>query len=365
MTTVAYCAVAPDGRTAPHQILCDRRGDARPARTHRCRARRGGGGLAPRSGTPVRWPTRAATGCPHCRRAGGSPTCPVRVTRRAKVSDIERITAAHAEAGRRAIEAGFDAIEVHLGHSYLASAFLSPKLNRRKDDYGGSLVEPGQGRAGDPARRPGHGGRPDRDPRQAQHERRGPRRHHPRGGDPDRAVDRGRRDGRRVGDDRGQLAAEPDVPVPGRSPRRGVRRGDAAAGESGHAPRRGEVHPRVPLPGRLPARAGPPGPRGGLPADGPARRHHRPRPRWISRWSRGSSSWRWAGRCCASRTWSAGSLPMRSTPSLCIHCNRCMPTNFVGTHCPVVAEGSSRSASWGTPAGYARGPDEGRSACEP
>jgi 2,4-dienoyl-CoA reductase-like NADH-dependent reductase (Old Yellow Enzyme family) len=42
-----------------------------------------------------------------------------------------------------------------------------------------------------------------------------------------------------------------------------------------------------------------------------------------------------------------------ATPSLCIHCNRCMPTNFVGTHCPVVADGSSRSATWGTPAGYA------------
>jgi 2,4-dienoyl-CoA reductase-like NADH-dependent reductase (Old Yellow Enzyme family) len=35
--------------------------------------------------------------------------------------------------------AGFDAVEVHLGHNYLASAFLSPKLNRRKDEYGGSL----------------------------------------------------------------------------------------------------------------------------------------------------------------------------------------------------------------------------------
>jgi len=42
-----------------------------------------------------------------------------------------------------------------------------------------------------------------------------------------------------------------------------------------------------------------------------------------------------------------------ATPSRCIHCNRCMPTNFVGTHCPVVADGSSRSATWGTPAGYA------------
>jgi 2,4-dienoyl-CoA reductase-like NADH-dependent reductase (Old Yellow Enzyme family) len=36
-------------------------------------------------------------------------------------------------------QAGFDAVEVHLGHNYLASSFLSPKLNRRKDEYGGSL----------------------------------------------------------------------------------------------------------------------------------------------------------------------------------------------------------------------------------
>ena len=41
------------------------------------------------------------------------------------------------------------------------------------------------------------------------------------------------------------------------------------------------------------------------------------------------------------------------TPSLCIHCNLCMPTNFVGTHCPVVDDHTSRSATWGTPAGYA------------
>ena len=38
-----------------------------------------------------------------------------------------------------AIEAGFDAIEVHLGHNYLASSFLSPKINRRTDEYGGKL----------------------------------------------------------------------------------------------------------------------------------------------------------------------------------------------------------------------------------
>jgi 2,4-dienoyl-CoA reductase-like NADH-dependent reductase (Old Yellow Enzyme family) len=36
-------------------------------------------------------------------------------------------------------DAGFDAIEVHIGHGYLLSAFLSPRLNKRRDDFGGSL----------------------------------------------------------------------------------------------------------------------------------------------------------------------------------------------------------------------------------
>ena len=37
-------------------------------------------------------------------------------------------------------KAGFDAVEIHFGHNYLVSSFLSPRLNRREDDYGGSLA---------------------------------------------------------------------------------------------------------------------------------------------------------------------------------------------------------------------------------
>ncbi len=43
-------------------------------------------------------------------------------------------------AARRAIEAGFDFVEVHGAHGFLLSEFLSPLTNRRSDDYGGDLV---------------------------------------------------------------------------------------------------------------------------------------------------------------------------------------------------------------------------------
>jgi 2,4-dienoyl-CoA reductase-like NADH-dependent reductase (Old Yellow Enzyme family)/thioredoxin reductase len=44
------------------------------------------------------------------------------------------------EAARRAREAGFDAVEVQLGHGYLVAQFLSPLVNRREDGYGGDLA---------------------------------------------------------------------------------------------------------------------------------------------------------------------------------------------------------------------------------
>jgi 2,4-dienoyl-CoA reductase-like NADH-dependent reductase (Old Yellow Enzyme family) len=52
---------------------------------------------------------------------------------------IDDVVEGFAAAARRALEAGMDGVEVHGGHSYLISAFLSPMTNFRTDDYGGPL----------------------------------------------------------------------------------------------------------------------------------------------------------------------------------------------------------------------------------
>lgn len=54
------------------------------------------------------------------------------------VPEIQGVVAAFAAAARRAVAAGFDAVEVHGAHGYLLAQFLSPLVNTRQDDYGGS-----------------------------------------------------------------------------------------------------------------------------------------------------------------------------------------------------------------------------------
>jgi len=53
--------------------------------------------------------------------------------------DIQTVVRAFGKATHLASKSGFDAVEVHAGHGYLISQFLSPYTNRRKDSFGGSL----------------------------------------------------------------------------------------------------------------------------------------------------------------------------------------------------------------------------------
>lgn len=67
--------------------------------------------------------------------------CPVcsKETRELHGEEVLEIEDAFADAARRAMEAGFDGIEIHGAHGYLISQFVSPHTNHRTDEYGGTL----------------------------------------------------------------------------------------------------------------------------------------------------------------------------------------------------------------------------------
>ncbi|MEO8015556.1 MAG: bifunctional salicylyl-CoA 5-hydroxylase/oxidoreductase, partial [Polaromonas sp.] len=54
-------------------------------------------------------------------------------------ADMARLKDKFVQSARRAVEAGFDWLELHCAHGYLLSSFITPLTNQRSDDYGGSL----------------------------------------------------------------------------------------------------------------------------------------------------------------------------------------------------------------------------------
>jgi 2,4-dienoyl-CoA reductase-like NADH-dependent reductase (Old Yellow Enzyme family) len=138
MTTVAYCAVSPGGRTEPTQIWM--RPESVPGLQRLTEAIHAeGAAISAQIGHagPVR----------HARQGRNKALAPGRFfnplvmsfTKKATRDDITDVINAHAAAARLAIESGFDAVEIHLGHGYFCSSFLSPLMNRRSDEFGGSL----------------------------------------------------------------------------------------------------------------------------------------------------------------------------------------------------------------------------------
>ena len=62
-----------------------------------------------------------------------------RAARSRPLDDIARVREAFVNSAKRSVRIGFDAIELHYAHGYLAHSFLSPVSNHRTDQYGGSL----------------------------------------------------------------------------------------------------------------------------------------------------------------------------------------------------------------------------------
>ncbi|MFH2010995.1 MAG: NADH:flavin oxidoreductase [bacterium] len=138
MTTVAYCSVSPEGRTYGHQMLM--REEILPDLRRLTEAVHGEGGAAAlQLGHCGNFASKKVIGC--------KPLAPSRVfnlygmsfPRAMNASDMDRVAGDFARAASLAREAGFDAVELHYGHGYLISQFLSPYTNRRKDEHGGSL----------------------------------------------------------------------------------------------------------------------------------------------------------------------------------------------------------------------------------
>jgi 2,4-dienoyl-CoA reductase-like NADH-dependent reductase (Old Yellow Enzyme family) len=138
MTTVAYAAVEQSGLSFAHQLWM------RPEIVS---------GLRALTDSVHAHGAKASIQIGHCgnmakpKVAGGRPIAPsARFNlygptwpRAMDRADIARVAASFGRAVSLARDAGFDAVEVHAGHGYLISQFLSPYTNRRDDAYGGAL----------------------------------------------------------------------------------------------------------------------------------------------------------------------------------------------------------------------------------
>ncbi|MCB0756691.1 MAG: NADH:flavin oxidoreductase [Flavobacteriales bacterium] len=138
MTTVAYAATERSGLSFPHQLLLNE--EALPGlRVLTEAVHKEGAACSIQIGHCGNMAKRSVTGlrplAPTSRINMYGPTFPKAMTR----SEIQESAKAFGRAVKLARSAGFDAVEVHAGHGYLISQFLSPYTNQRNDEFGGSL----------------------------------------------------------------------------------------------------------------------------------------------------------------------------------------------------------------------------------
>ena len=138
MTTVAYASVAKSGLSFPRQLWL--RPEIIPGFREVTNAiHREGAAAGLQIGHCGNMSHKSICGVTPISASSGfniySPTW----VRGMKKEEIPEMARTYGRAVNMAREAGFDAVEVHAGHGYLISQFLSPYTNHRKDEYGGSL----------------------------------------------------------------------------------------------------------------------------------------------------------------------------------------------------------------------------------
>ena len=138
MTTVAYCSVSHDGRTFEHELWI--REEIIPDLKRLTDAvHKEGAAVSIQLGHSGFFTSKDVIGK---RPLGASPKLCVftmSYCREMAKEDIEEKTTDFVHAAQLARSAGFDAVEIHAGHGYLLSQFLSPWTNKRKDEFGGTL----------------------------------------------------------------------------------------------------------------------------------------------------------------------------------------------------------------------------------
>ncbi len=138
MTTVAYASINKSGLAFSHQLWL-RKEIASDLKKLTDSVHREGAAVSVQIGHCGNMANRALTGvrpiAPSTAINWYGPTFP----RGMKQQDIETMKNDFRNAVRMAAESGFDAVEVHAGHGYLISQFLSPYTNKRSDKYGGSF----------------------------------------------------------------------------------------------------------------------------------------------------------------------------------------------------------------------------------
>lgn len=138
ITTVAYLAVAPEGRTHKEVIVV---GDGTLAGLARLAdaVHQEGAAIAGQVGHAGPVANGRSNGA-HGIAASRMPSpLSMQMVHAATEKDLARVTRAYVDAARTLVRAGFDVLELHMAHSYLISSFLAPGLNRRRDRWGGPL----------------------------------------------------------------------------------------------------------------------------------------------------------------------------------------------------------------------------------